>query len=558
MALSDITKRPDYQDNTTYFLIENSNYVEEMDEDSVAGDFYLNNIIDLKGKKPVDGFIKIGDNGEVKKAEFILDGYQVECIIDICKVIDKINMNEIPDITLSVSKDKIDLKETLKLNVTLSPNKVTPTYQSSNESVAVISSDGTITPKAPGDVTITVKAGIRKKKIDITVLPNNSLIGIASTYKENSDKETIVINGVTYTAHVYYFEGDQVWTENKIFGTSADIGTSTTNASNMIIVKVNGNLTINNGVHVTTNGYDYNYGGPKGLLLYVTGTIYNHGYITMTGRGAKAAGQNVYLWKNANDAYEYIPANGAAGATSKSIGVGLNNEKRAITVNNGSNGTARSTGGGGGGGLAECNGYIYDTISAAGGRGTSYAGGGGGGGAAKHSNSGKLTPINSTGIQGTNAVVIDGSYDTFKSAAGGGAGIPAGVGKKSTNAVSAGRGGYGSGGLLIIYANELQLYSTAKYNSLGISGGAAKGGGGSGDYGSAATGGGGSGGGSINIFANNIVKNDVSSLTSIYDVNGGAGGVASGATYNGKGGAGGKGTFSIGKIVNGSYQAYSF
>ena len=43
---------------------------------------------------------------------------------------------------------------------------------------------------------------------------------------------------------------------------------------------------------------DNGYGGPKGMFIYCTGTITNNGTIDMTARGAKAVGQNVYLWKN--------------------------------------------------------------------------------------------------------------------------------------------------------------------------------------------------------------------------------------------------------------------
>lgn len=39
------------------------------------------------------------------------------------------------------------------------------------------------------------------------------------------------------------------------------------------------------------------------------GDIYNEGKISMTARGTyNAAGQNVYLWKNIDSSYEYVPA----------------------------------------------------------------------------------------------------------------------------------------------------------------------------------------------------------------------------------------------------------
>ena len=40
-----------------------------------------------------------------------------------------------------------------------------------------------------------------------------------------------------------------------------------------------------------------------------------NGTISMTARGAKAEGQNVYLWKNLDGSYEYVPAVGATGAS---------------------------------------------------------------------------------------------------------------------------------------------------------------------------------------------------------------------------------------------------
>ena len=73
------------------------------------------------------------------------------------------------------------------------------------------------------------------------------------------------------------------------------------------------------------------------MLLYVTGNLENNGTITMTARGAKSAGQNVYLWKNEAEAnsYEYVPAVGAAG------GAGVYDY---VAGKSGATGTARRTG----------------------------------------------------------------------------------------------------------------------------------------------------------------------------------------------------------------------
>ncbi len=49
------------------------------------------------------------------------------------------------------------------------------------------------------------------------------------------------------------------------------------------------------------------------MYIYCTGTISNNGTISMTARGAKAEGQNVYLFKNLEGTYEYVPKVGGTG-----------------------------------------------------------------------------------------------------------------------------------------------------------------------------------------------------------------------------------------------------
>lgn len=109
---------------------------------------------------------------------------------------------------------------------------------------------------------------------------------------------------------------DVVLESNTTYGDEKDVGTSNQYAKNMVIVKVNGNLTINSGATLTAYGTAY--GGPKGMLIYSSGTLTNNGTISMTARGAKAQGQNVYLWKNADTTirgvYEFVPKLGASGA----------------------------------------------------------------------------------------------------------------------------------------------------------------------------------------------------------------------------------------------------
>ena len=99
----------------------------------------------------------------------------------------------------------------------------------------------------------------------------------------------------------------------------------------MVVLKVNGNLTIEEGVTITTVKSEVNYGGPKGFFIFCDDELNNKGTISMTERGAKATGENVYLWKNSNDSFEYIPAIGGIGGASSST-------NKSSTVLNGKNG----------------------------------------------------------------------------------------------------------------------------------------------------------------------------------------------------------------------------
>lgn len=207
------------------------------------------------------------------------------------------------------------------------------------------------------------------------------------------------INGEKYPIHAYVYNEDLTISTNTSFGDAQDIGTNSENAKNTIVVKVNGNLTINSGTTVTA--YGSNYGGPKGMLIYVTGTLTNNGIVTMTARGAKALGQNVYLWKNEDGSYEYVSASGGSGGAS--VYNGRSQHQNPTIGKNGANGVNRATGGGGSGGAV--GGYYNAANSGSGSAGTAYSGGSGGGGSFASTaenasyNGGKATSGNEPGWQ---------------------------------------------------------------------------------------------------------------------------------------------------------------
>ena len=182
---------------------------------------------------------------------------------------------------------------------------------------------------------------------------------------------TTDINGAILKNNIYEFGNE--YTDVAKDGLNEDGTSKIEYAQNMVILKVNGNLTVNSNVTLTACKSTKGYGGPKGLLIYCTGTIYNGGIIDMTARGARAEGQDVYLWQNTNGNYEYVPAVGGIG------GEAVYRSSNGTTNGNpGENGQNRATGGGGSGASR----HFKNTSgwSGAGSKGTSYSGGTGGGG----------------------------------------------------------------------------------------------------------------------------------------------------------------------------------
>lgn len=197
------------------------------------------------------------------------------------------------------------------------------------------------------------KNNIKQTGYDTITQVLEEIIDTSGYYKTMVQNEQIAI-------HAYVQNENLIISETTEYGDADDVGTAAANgyAKNMVVLKVNGNITVSQNAKLTAYGTQY--GGPKGLYIYVTGKLENNGEISMTARGAKAVGQNLYLYTNQDGTYEYIPKLGSAGATRK-------------YAENGTNGTGRGTGGGGaGGGMKGTPG--------AGGQGTSYSGGPGGGG----------------------------------------------------------------------------------------------------------------------------------------------------------------------------------
>lgn len=131
-------------------------------------------------------------------------------------------------------------------------------------------------------------------------------------------------------------------------GNTKDIGTASAYALNTVVLKVKGNLEIQNGVTLTS--ITGTYGGPKGLIVYCEEALTNHGTISMSQKGAKAQGQNVFLSKNDSNLFSFVGSAGGSGGGS--VSVSSDGKKSGI-------GGTRSAGFSCGGGRRRSSFYIF-------------------------------------------------------------------------------------------------------------------------------------------------------------------------------------------------------
>ena len=82
---------------------------------------------------------------------------------------------------------------------------------------------------------------------------------------------------------------------------------------NSIVLKVNGDLTLESGYTLTSVKSGTAVG--KGLFIYCTGTVTINGTVSMSGVTCTAPSQDVFLWKNSDATFEYIRKIGGDGGT---------------------------------------------------------------------------------------------------------------------------------------------------------------------------------------------------------------------------------------------------
>lgn len=292
----------------------------------------------------------------------------------------------------------------------------------------------------------------------------------------------------------------------------------------MLAVKYYNNLTIDKGVTLTasTSSENDKLCYKKGMYICVLGKLENNGVISMSARGTyNCEGENVYLWENNAGTYEYVPALGAEGGDA--IGVSWTAQ---FNGNPGKSGSNRQTGGGGTGGGRN---WSSSAFAGKGGRGTSYSGGAGSGAANSDGGGGWYARSNdgsSIGGAGSSGVVHSSNGSGYAQISLGGTGNPSGGYETYRSSIINYVQQHGTGGLLIVYCDELDNKNLICANGVqSSSAGTTK---------DRIDPGGASGGGSVNIFTKKIINNVSATAT------GGAS-----VTLSTRSGAGGDGTVTV-------------
>lgn len=357
------------------------------------------------------------------------------------------------------------------------------------------------------DDALCVDAGLIKDSPETEVCDagydGSGLAGLAATVK-SSGTYPCAFKGSGFDVELATSSGG---TLSGMFGTSAIDGPT-------LLVRVNGDATVPAGALVTSSVRR------KGMVLYVDGDLTINGTVSMTARGAHAAGENLAVRPGTT-----ISAVGGAGGGKVTAKLGQN-----VMGLAGGSGEGLACGGGGGGGARSCCSQV--AVSGTGSAGTSYSGGSGGGGALVggvnvFSGATAGNAWANGGQGGAGARNNSTSAEADRPNPGGGAGNPGG----SSPAGQSYFGDSGSGGLLIIVTTgNLTIGSSGTVESRGFGGADGH------LYGD----GGGSGGGSVILLHGGAYSNG-----GVIDV---SGGVRSG------GGAGGSGSFFHDHYVVPSWQ----
>ncbi|MCI8519447.1 MAG: hypothetical protein HFJ51_05180 [Clostridia bacterium] len=228
-----------------------------------------------------------------------------------------VEINQPQKVYLSIGEEKTIesvLKNTFNLKVDIIDNNQQHFAITASREDSIGIEGQKITVKDYGETTITVthiETDIKTEFIIKVVVKIDSLVqGFRDLDLDDGDYE-VAIQDQVYIVELKNIYGNTRYSlEDGETTRIVSLGDASTEYKTLV-VKYHGDLNIDKGVTVTANTVN-NLTYKKGMYLCVLGNIYNDGEISMTARGTyNVAGENVWLWKNIDGSYEYVPAVGA-------------------------------------------------------------------------------------------------------------------------------------------------------------------------------------------------------------------------------------------------------
>lgn len=289
--LSEIAKIINYTEDMISGEYKNNTFIVDENNRVIIGDASI-------GEKPTAKFIKSTKENGVESIELqvigsIVDG-EIKSIESLDGLIPKSGGSKSSQTYIITRNKEYSFKIVASSGRYSIEKVVVSNIMQEMESESLLTGISEITASGLNRITVSGKTDegnetTEKYELDVIHFDNNLTIG-----------DTLKLNGEEVTNEKLNVE-EGTW----IAGDSDDAGKRT------VVLKINGNLTIEEGKTLTSVVSANK--GPKGMIVYCTGILDNNGTISMSSCGLSTNGENVYLYKKKDNSFVYVPQFGGIG-----------------------------------------------------------------------------------------------------------------------------------------------------------------------------------------------------------------------------------------------------
>lgn len=286
------------KDKVTIFDVTEDKITGEYEDREIIIDENNNVIIGpiLSGAKPTAEFIKNPETPGADKVTIQVIGstvegeiVSIESLNSLTPILETSNFDK----TYEVNKNgeyrfKVTGSNGRKTVVSVKINNIIEESESLLEGISKITQSGETKIRVKGSIDGTTET---TEDYNLNVIYHKGNLTLGDTLKSGENDielENLVLSNTTW-----------------VCGNSSDVG------KNTVVLKVDGDITIEEGKTLTSVVTSNN--GPKGMVIYCTGNMKNNGVISMSSRGCITARQNIYLYKTKENTYITVPKDGGSG-----------------------------------------------------------------------------------------------------------------------------------------------------------------------------------------------------------------------------------------------------